>query len=143
MKITSKERRKYLKDISRLLVCDSTERKKFLRDLNENIDEYLASEPEASIEDLYRNMGTPREIADGFLSNADPRTIRHRLSIVRIIIVAVAAIVVLLGVTLFSLWLDTHESHEDYFGEITITEYSEVSGTTVIVDQRSTIVYTD
>ena len=49
MFITNRERKRYLKSISRLLLCGSKERTQFLQDFNSNIDEFLAFDKIAAI----------------------------------------------------------------------------------------------
>ncbi len=135
MKITNKERNQYINQIKKLLFCSSKDRKKFLKEFNDNIDDFLKDNPEASIADLQKSMGTPQEIADGFLGNADTKAIKRRTSIVRILIIGIAIAILVFATTLFCLWLDAHESHYGNYIEIDTVTFSETDGTQVEIDR--------
>lgn len=121
MKITDKERKKYINEIQKLLVCDLKERKKFVRDFNSNIDDFLSDNPEASIDELEKAMGTPQEIADGFISNASPKDIKKRTSIAKIVLIAVAMVVVFIVTIYTTAWIDAYRSNRGQH-EIVITD---------------------
>ena len=134
MKITNKERKQYINKIKKLLFCSSKDRKKFLHDFNENIDDFLKDNPEASIDELQKAMGTPQEIAEEFLSNIDTKELRKRTSIVRVLIIIGAVALLIFATTLFCLWLDAHESRVGNYGEITTYQYNE-DGSVKIIDK--------
>lgn len=130
MKITNKERNQYINQIKKLLFCSSKERKKFLKEFNDNIDDFLKDNPEASIEELQKTMGTPQEIADGFLGNADIKDIKRRTSIVRIVIVGVCISILLLFITFAVALIDAHKASHGHFVDNTITSSSSISTST-------------
>ena len=134
MEITNKERKHYINQIKKLLFCSSKERKKFLNEFNDNIDDFLKDHPDASIDDLQKNMGTPQEIAEGFLGNADTKAIKRRTSVVRVLIIIGAAALLIFAVTLLFLWLDAHNDHYGNYGIIETGTYSEVNGSQVVID---------
>ena len=134
MKITNKERNQYINQIKKLLFCSSKERKKFLKEFNDNIDDFLKDNSEASIDELQEAMGTPQEIADGFLGNADTKAIKKRTSIVRVLIIIGSAALLIFAITLLCLWLDAHNDHYGNYGIIETGTYSEVDGSQVVID---------
>lgn len=111
MKITDNERKKYINEIQKLLVCEPKERRNFVRDFNSNIDDFLSDNPEASIDELEKAMGTPQEIADGFMSNASPKDIKKRTSIARIVLIAVAIVAVFIVTIYTTAWIDAYKSN--------------------------------
>lgn len=121
MKITNKERNQYINQIKKLLFCSSKERKKFLKEFNDNIDDFLKDNPEASIEELQKTMGTPQEIADGFLGNADTKAIKKRTSIVRILVLGISIAVIIIAIFFITAWIDMYKNHRSY-GEVTIID---------------------
>ena len=133
MKITNKERNQYINQIKKLLFCSSKERKKFLKEFNDNIDDFLKDNSEASIDELQEAMGTPQEIADGFLGNADTKAIKKRTSIVRVLIIIGSAALLIFAITLLGLWLDAHKEHYGNHGEFTIRKYNN-DGSVEVVD---------
>ena len=52
MKVTEKERKIYMQEIKRNLVCDNKQRKKFLSSFSDNMDEYLNNNPDADFAQL-------------------------------------------------------------------------------------------
>jgi len=123
MKITNKERNQYINQIKKLLFCSSKERKKFFKEFNDNIDDFLKDNPEASIDELQKAMGTPQEIADGFLSNTSTKDIKKRTSIVRVLIISATIITLIITVVYVSAWIDAHRENNGGHDEITIVDY--------------------
>ncbi len=133
MKITNKERNQYINQIKKLLFCSSKDRKKFLKEFNDNIDDFLKDNPEASIDELQKAMGTPQEIADGFLGNADTKDIKRRTSIVRVLIIIGAIALIIFATVLFCAWLDAREARVGNHGVITTRKYND-DGSVEVVD---------
>ncbi|MBR6982010.1 MAG: hypothetical protein IKH75_00525 [Ruminococcus sp.] len=133
MKITNKERNQYINQIKKLLFCSSKDRKKFLKEFNDNIDDFLKDNPEANIEELQKAMGTPQEIADGFLGNANTKDIKKRTSIVRVLIIIGVVGILILAITLLGLWLDAREARVGNHGVITTYKDNE-DGSVEVVD---------
>ena len=123
MKITNKERNQYINQIKKLLFCSSKERKKFFKEFNDNIDDFLKDNPEASIDELQKAMGTPQEIADGFLSNTSTKDIKKRTSIVRVLIISATIITLIITIVYVSAWIDAHRESNGGHDEITIVDY--------------------
>ena len=133
MKITNKERNQYINQIKKLLFCSSKDRKKFLKEFNDNIDDFLKDNPEASFNELQKAMGTPQEIADGFLGNADIKAIKKRTSIVRVLIIIGVVGLLIFAITLLGLWLDAREARVGNHGVITTYKDNE-DGSVEVVD---------
>ncbi|HOH88412.1 DUF6120 family protein [Ruminococcus sp.] len=126
MKITNKERNQYINQIKKLLFCSSKERKKFLKEFNDNIDDFLKDNPEASIDELQKAMGTPQEIADGFLGNTSTQDIKKRTSIVRVVIIFATIITLIITAVYVSAWIDAHRENNGGHDEITIIDYGTI-----------------
>ena len=130
MKLTNKERNNYISQIKKLLFCSSKDRKKFLKEFNDNIDDFLKDNPEASIDELQKAMGTPQEIADGFLGNTSTQDIKKRTSIVRVAIIFATIITLIITAVYVSAWIDAHRANYVGHYETTIiygTEYVEAT----------------
>lgn len=123
MKITDRERKKYISEIQKLLVCSAKERRKFIRDFNSNIDDFVSDNPDADFSQLQKDMGTPQEIANAFLENESAFYIKKRVSFVKWIIIGIAITLILLISTLILELIDSHKSHYGHGREI-ITEES-------------------
>lgn len=101
----SKEIKKYLKEIKLLLPAFSKEEKKFLRDLLERIEDYLDENPNATMQDIENQFGTPTEIAQSYMSSLDLDVLLKRLSISHFVrrFFAIAAICMILGLCVYSI----------------------------------------
>lgn len=140
MKITERERKEYLKQIKKALICKGKQRKQFMNSFENNMDEYLRDNPDADFAQLQKDMGTPHEIADAFLENESASNIKRRITVKKWIIVALTVVVLMIAATLVLALIDAHKSH---WGseKITITEIVENSdGITeeIVIDE-----YTD
>ena len=83
----------YLKEIKDKLLCPNNAKKAFLEEIRENISN--AEIDVVSIEDLYREIGSPEEIAHSFESRDDIEKIKVRTKKFHII-VAICAVIALL-----------------------------------------------
>lgn len=95
MRITDSERRQYIKEIKALLVCDKDQQAKFLENFNSDIDDYLSDNPEAGLDELKRDFGTPQEIADEFLAHSSAKEIKKRMSGSKVLVAVVLGIMIL------------------------------------------------
>ena len=96
MRVTKQERKQYLNQIKKLLVCKGSQRKNFLNSFADNMDEYLKDNPDADFAKLQEDMGTPQEIADAFLENESASHIKKRMSFVKWIIIGIVIALMLL-----------------------------------------------
>ncbi len=83
MPVTEKEKKQYLNNIEKQLVCKATQRKDFLNTFEDNIEAYLSDNPDADFEQLQNDMGTPQEIADSFLENESASTVKKKMSVAK------------------------------------------------------------
>ena len=83
----------YLKEIKDKLLCPNNAKKAFLEEIRQNISN--AEIDVVSIEDLYREIGSPEEIAHSFESRDDIEKIKVRTKKLHII-VAICAVIALL-----------------------------------------------
>lgn len=128
MRVTERERKQYLKEIQKQLVCNGKQRKQFLDAFSDNMDEYLKDNPDASLSDLQEAMGTPQEIAENFLANESPAHIKKRMGIVKWVIAGIVAALVILIVAIAITLIDIHKAQRGHFhhviseGEVIIEE---------------------
>jgi len=118
MRVTERERKQYLKEIQKQLVCSGKQRKQFLDAFSDNMDEYLKDNPDASLSDLQEAMGTPQEIAENFLANESPAHIKKRMGIVKWVIVGVVAALVVLIVAIVVALIDGHQAQRGHFHDV-------------------------
>lgn len=137
MRVTERERKQYLNQIRKLLVCKGTQRKQFLISFEDNMDEYLRDNPDADFAQLQKDMGTPQEIANAFLENEDASKIKKRMSFKKWIILGIVSVLIITVVFFVCTFIDSYKARRGYIQE-TITEQIEnEDGITekVIVDE--------
>lgn len=63
--------RAYVKEIKKTITCSGDIKKAVLHEIAEEALEMASQNPELTAQDLYREIGSPQEIAQGFESRAD------------------------------------------------------------------------
>ncbi|MDD6279788.1 MAG: DUF6120 family protein [Oscillospiraceae bacterium] len=121
MRVTQQERKQYLNQIKKLLVCKGSQRKKFLNSFADNMDEYLKDNPDADFAKLQEDMGTPQEIANAFLENEDASKIKKRMSFKKWIILGIVGVLIIAVVFFVCAFIDSYKSNRGSFND-TITE---------------------
>jgi len=117
MRITERERKQYLKQIKKLLVCKGSKKRKFLKSFDDNIEEYLKDNSDASYDELQKNMGTPQEIANGFLENESAVHIKRRTTIVKWVIIGIIASIIIYAVSMAVILIQANSNTNGYFEE--------------------------
>lgn len=131
MRVTKQERKQYLNQIKKLLVCKGSQRKKFLNSFADNMDEYLKDNPDADFAKLQEDMGTPQEIADAFLENESASQIKKRMSFVKWIIIGVVFALLLLIAMIVIEVIDGHKQHDGFGLETLVEEVTNEDGSVV------------
>lgn len=62
---------KYLKEVSKRQEVKGNKGKKFIKNLSNDVEEYLIENPQATYNEVVENFGTPKKIVDEFLLNQD------------------------------------------------------------------------
>ncbi|MBR3767704.1 MAG: hypothetical protein IKL10_05635 [Clostridia bacterium] len=107
----------YYKDISSSLLCKNGKKRIFIRELKSNISDFVENNPDATIEDIMNCFGKPAEIAESFKAETDILTLRKKLSVKKLIIIALsAALLIYLAFVIISL-IDVHTEAHGYFQE--------------------------
>lgn len=115
----------YHDQIKKNLDCPEAMRKKFLADARRMTDDFLAENPEASLDELRSAVGEPEELAAMFLDSADSEAVaryRKRKSWAKraaVILLALAFV----AVTAFSIWAAHFRRQSVYTKESTIIVY--------------------
>ncbi len=100
----NREIKKYILDVKSYLICDWRTRQKFLKDLKNDINDFVDENEEVTIDDVRNRFGEPEKISRSFLEGADLKKIKRRMNFGRTIIVGViAALLIWLGALLFAI----------------------------------------
>lgn len=87
---------KYLKDVNRSLTCPKAEKEFYIDKIRNGILVFIDENPDATIEDILREIGDPKTVANDLLEIATsetPEKIRKRMTFRRIILIAAIIVV--------------------------------------------------
>lgn len=118
MPVTDKDRKDYLNQVDKLLVCSRKERRRIIKDLNSEIDELLDDKPLIDPRRLEWEMGAPQEVADNYTKSLPFDTVRKKCSSYRMIkaiaITVLVLIILYAGFRLYSIEIrKEHSSHSE------------------------------
>lgn len=98
----NREINKYIISVKSYLICDWRTRQKFLKDLKNDINDFVDEKEDVTMDDIRDRFGEPEKISRSFLEGADLKKIKRRMNFGRTIIVGVvAALLIWLGALLF------------------------------------------
>lgn len=97
------EIKKYIVDVKSYLICDWRTRHRFINDLKNDIACFVDETENATMDDVRKRFGEPKDIAKGFFETADIKKIKKRMNIGRTVAIGVIiALVMWLSVLLFA-----------------------------------------
>lgn len=115
--MNNKQLKSYYKEISSALICSAKQKKAFMNELKSDIDEYLATCPQADMDKIKAEFGTAQEIASSFITGSDTAEIKRKLDIRKLLIIAVIiALAIYLAFIVISL-IDVHSEAHGYIQE--------------------------
>ena len=118
----------YCSDVSKALLCEKKEKKQILFELKKNVEEYLSDNPGAEANELQKVFGTPKEIAESAMHGEDIHALKKRMTIRRIIIIAIILALLIWACFAIASLIDVHNEAHGFFEEglMTIFTNSEV-----------------
>ncbi len=115
-----KDIEKYIDEVEEYLVCLEKNKQKVIDEIRNSIYVYAEENGISDIDEVYERFGTPEEIASQYLSTVDPKMIKKALSIKRIVVIALTAIVVSFIVFLVVMFMDAHKDNHGTIEETMI-----------------------
>lgn len=107
----------YISSVSSRLVCPSKQKKDFLNQLSDDVEAFLDESANATREDIEALFGSPESIASSFISNADSADIKKKVSLKKLVVIAVTlALLIYFAFVVISL-IDVHTEAHGYFEE--------------------------
>ena len=85
----------YLKQVKILLPFYGKEEKIFIRNLRQNIEEYIGSYPDSTWKDIVEEFETPQEVVLGYVSTLEPELLHKRLKFKKYLIIILSIILIL------------------------------------------------
>ena len=120
-KTTDYELKEYFARISDSVLCDRKQKKAFLKELQSSIEEFRLSNPQATASDIEAFFGSPEQIAASFTDNADSVKLKKRLSVKRIVLLAVILVLLIYVAFVVISLIDVHTEAHGYFEEGILT----------------------
>ena len=105
----------YYKNVEQLLLCDRKSKRVFLTDLKNDVNEFIQQEPLADFACVLSSFGTPQEIAESFLRNADIAKIKKRMNIKKIVLFSLLAVLLVYICFVIASFIDVHTESHGYF----------------------------
>lgn len=105
----------YIKEIKSLLICDYKTQNKFIGDIKSRIDDHIENGLINNIDDVYKRMGSPHDIAMAFFENADVKKVKKKMNITKIILIGVIATLVVWTSVLLGTVIHPYVEEPGYF----------------------------
>lgn len=106
--------RNYIKEIKSLLICDYKTQNKFIGDIKSRIDDHIENGLINNIDDVYKRMGSPHDIAMAFFENADVKKVKKKMNITKIILIGVITALIMWAVGITAIVIDEHIAGTGY-----------------------------
>lgn len=107
----------YIKEVKSLLICDYKTQKKFIGDIKSRIDEHIESGCVKNIDDIYKQIGTPQDIAKAFFENADVKKVKKKMNISKTILIGIIVALVIWLSVLLGVVLHPYVEEPGYFAD--------------------------
>ncbi len=127
-KVTDRELKKYYSRVSKTVFCSRKQKKEFIQQLKENVEEYVADTPDATIEDIKNSFGTPETIAESFMVNTDSAKIKKQIQIKKMIFIALIVALGIYALFVVLSLIDVHTEAHGYFEEGFLTVGNIIEG---------------
>lgn len=111
----NKEIDEYIVEIKRNLICSSSQKNTIINDLRDSIVNFVEENDIDDINKVYAQFGTPEEIANQSISDAEPQKIKKNYKYHRVIIVGVVVAVLIIAIVIIWAALDGHKAVDGYF----------------------------
>lgn len=108
--------KQYIKNAKALFPLMNKDEKKYFGKLSINVEDYCEAKSVSSMEDLYRDFGTPADVANSYFSNADLDYILKqikRTKIIKISLITIIIFVLLATATYCYILYDGHRVYLD------------------------------
>lgn len=104
--------RKYIRKIKALFPLMGKNERKYIKALKVNVNDFLADMPDSTMEDLYKEFGSPKDIINSYYSTIDTDNIIKRIRIskyVKILIILLAMCLLFLTTLRFYIRYEAHQ----------------------------------
>lgn len=117
--------KRYKREIKSKLLCNTKESSACFNNMVEDIDNYVADNPNVTIDTVIKKFGSADEIADSFFSCVDMQTVRKKINIKKLIAVLVVTVIAVWGIVVAFGFIDSQSEKSDYLIESAVVDESE------------------
>lgn len=117
--------KRYKREIKSKLLCNTKESSACFNNMVEDIDNYVADNPNVTIDTVIKKFGSADEIADSFFSCVDMQTVRKKINIKKLIAVLVVTVIAVWGIVVAFGFIDSQSDTPDYLIESAVVDESE------------------
>lgn len=117
MTATEKEIEKYISDVNSHLLCSSKKKKEIIEDIRSAVLDFVENSGTENITDIYKHFGTPEELAKAHLIELDPKQIKKKVNIRKVVIIVAIIVLFVFAVAMSTIILDAHDTNHGYFIE--------------------------
>lgn len=119
MKPNERALSRYFRSIGSWLPCSRKQRQSILAAVEENVRGYIAENPEATLSQIKKQFGSPRQIAAGYVDDMDTAALlsalRLRKRIYKAIIAFLLAVLLLWGIGVGIAVIEQHNATNGWF----------------------------
>lgn len=108
---------RYYKEILSAIPCERKKKAAFMSEFQAQIEEFTESSPDTDIEEIISVFGSPEEIAEGFIKELAGDEIKRKLSVKRILVFFISAVLLIWAVFAVVSLIDVHSDSHGYFTE--------------------------
>lgn len=88
-KVMKRSLNKYYHNIGKALVCGGHKRRGIIGNIKDSVACYLSEHPDASMDDIYANFGSEKEVADEYYNYESPETIKKSINRSKVIVISI------------------------------------------------------
>ena len=106
--------RTYIRKVKLLFPVMGKYERKYIKAITINVNDYLADVPESTIDDLYKEFGTPKDIIDSYYSTVNTDDVIKKIRISKYIKLILT--ICLLSLTIMKIYIQ-YEGHKVFMEE--------------------------
>lgn len=123
--------KQYIKNAKALFPLMNKDERKYFKKLRINVEDFCEVNSVSSIEELYRDFGTPSDIANSYFSNADLDYILKQIKRTKIIKISLITIIVSVLIVVSTYCYILYSSHQVYLEQQIFMEETYIKDTII------------
>ena len=123
--------KQYIKNAKALFPLMNKDEKKYFEKLSINVEDYCEAKSVSSMEELYRDFGTPADVANSYFSNADLDYILKQIKRTKTIKISLITIIVSVLVAVSTFCYIIYNEHQMYLEQQMFIEETFIENTII------------